>query len=87
MNKKSTPCIKVPFSKGKRKGGFLKQVRVNCRTGRGGGDPYHIWTTFLKAYDNFKNAYNEEDEESQQAIKDEFNAILEDFGNNLVESK
>ena len=63
-----------------------RQIKCRARPGRGAGDDA-AHNEFLKNYDVFKAAINQETQEKQDEIKATFAAVHEDYAEGMFMSK
>ena len=73
----------------KQKKGFFRPIKAKAKSGRGGGDPADYWAQFIAddIYNEFKKQYDEMEAADQEAVREDFNSILDNFGDDLVAGK
>ena len=65
-----------------------KQIRVKSKQGRNiGSDPTSSFQNFIENYEQFDATMKAMPQEKQDEVKAQFNAIREDFGDELFAGK
>ena len=63
-----------------------RQVKCKLKQGRGTGDPYNSYQDFVDHWDQFKEQMNQLPANQQAEAKAQFNAISDDFGEEIFSS-
>ena len=64
----------------------FKKIKARVKNCRGAG-PEFILKQFEDNFDNWESGIGDLNDEEKQEIADKFNAIIEDFGDSLIEDK